>query len=742
MPFTLKNPPTFSKNMPKAAQKIAVDTFNAVFDETEDETKARMAAISNIKREFKKVGNKWVPKGALVEVLMTITKATIQPDGSMRWQCVASETTQDNVGEFTSIPLFQDWIYRAKNQIEIPFLSPPKEHPFLGLSHYPDLDGLADAGPSENMYIDGNRFKASGFFYGDSNHPLGKALFSAVRQESELIQKGEVIEKPIRISAAWWDIAHQHGNFVFERKSINDVCPMCTKGQKEDKKYLKGQLDHFAATRVPIHPATSLGLEEKAMTTRKEDANSIIDNPELVDEIDKKAKLLGKSETEDEGLVVKAKTKTIDGKSRPAGDFLVVSDPDKSSTWSLPVKVNGKLDRRLMGAAWAALHKGFRGQKFEGPNKQEAIDKLKKFYDQEGADPPPVTKSDLEIYEDIFSEPDIQQMHLGQQRDFGNQYGSKYDRDKYEKMRDEYETDKLTHRQVMLDRYGVDFIKQHGDLALQSSVDTEKSDVDTEKFGNQAVAIANNEGEPNPGILPFGGAVTIKEATNFIKANDMLAQSIDRMDIFNTVINNIFQFVSDKSEQVKLVKQATKDLSKAVAQIKNAVTDAILIQPLEQEKGEIMTEDLTPIVEQAERLDPERVPFDNAFDAIKRAMKEEDQEKRKVLFTKAMSKLGRKVEQMFKGDVIDDMEGYIDLAVQRAMSPIAEQLGLISAKLGQQQTQVPVAQDQPQQVPQQKSFQPALVDPAGQQANQLPVSPVTGQPSQLRKIAMQKAGLL
>jgi len=33
-----------------------------------------------------------------------------------------------------------------------------------------------------------------------------------------------------------------------------------------------------------------------------------------------------------------------------------------------------------MGAAWAALHEGFRGNKYQGPKKQEAIRKLTKMY--------------------------------------------------------------------------------------------------------------------------------------------------------------------------------------------------------------------------------------------------------------------------------------------------------------------------------------------------------------------------
>lgn len=65
-------------------------------------------------------------------------------------------------------------------------------------------------------------------------------------------------------------------------------------------------------------------------------------------------------------------------------DFLVVDDREKPTTWHLQVKRNGKPDHNLMGAAWAALHSGFRGNKYEGPNKQEALKKLKALYKSEG----------------------------------------------------------------------------------------------------------------------------------------------------------------------------------------------------------------------------------------------------------------------------------------------------------------------------------------------------------------------
>jgi hypothetical protein len=67
------------------------------------------------------------------------------------------------------------------------------------------------------------------------------------------------------------------------------------------------------------------------------------------------------------------------------GGYLVV---ESDGTKHLPTRTGGKPDHRLMGAAWAALHGGYRGQKYGGPNKSSAIAKLKKMYSAEGMDTP------------------------------------------------------------------------------------------------------------------------------------------------------------------------------------------------------------------------------------------------------------------------------------------------------------------------------------------------------------------
>ena len=74
--------------------------------------------------------------------------------------------------------------------------------------------------------------------------------------------------------------------------------------------------------------------------------------------------------------------------SSDSQDYLIVGDPKQDTTWHLQVSNGGKLDHTLMGAAWAALHGGYRGNKYEGPDKQIAIDKLTALYEREKMDTP------------------------------------------------------------------------------------------------------------------------------------------------------------------------------------------------------------------------------------------------------------------------------------------------------------------------------------------------------------------
>ena len=68
---------------------------------------------------------------------------------------------------------------------------------------------------------------------------------------------------------------------------------------------------------------------------------------------------------------------------------------EADGTTHLPyTDADGKPDHHLMGAAWAALHGGYRGRKYAGPNKDEAIKKLEGIYKSEGQPLPTEQKSE------------------------------------------------------------------------------------------------------------------------------------------------------------------------------------------------------------------------------------------------------------------------------------------------------------------------------------------------------------
>ena len=76
--------------------------------------------------------------------------------------------------------------------------------------------------------------------------------------------------------------------------------------------------------------------------------------------------------------------------------YLVVDDEGKGH---LPVRdtPDGPLNHHLMGAAWAALHEGYRGKKYKGPGKQAAIERLKALYRSEGMELPDAKGADEQM---------------------------------------------------------------------------------------------------------------------------------------------------------------------------------------------------------------------------------------------------------------------------------------------------------------------------------------------------------
>jgi hypothetical protein len=255
-----------------------------------------------------------------------ITKSTFS-DGLMKWSAVNSDTESDLYGEKMTLGLYQKMLGYIATQTPPPddFISMVCSEfwcggmPYLSISHYPDLNGKAVPGQPLELFIDGNQLKAKGILF---DNKLGQAVWKSLKKDENLGKD----EQKIRISIAFLDLAHKHGESgkVFTRNSLTDVCPFCVKGVG-NKIYLDGYLVHLALTRVPVNPRTIMEAEDimakKSIQTRKEDALSIVEDAELVEEIDKTA-----LETKSDVLI-----EMSDTQPEPVEDAALVEDAKR--TW-------------------------------------------------------------------------------------------------------------------------------------------------------------------------------------------------------------------------------------------------------------------------------------------------------------------------------------------------------------------------------------------------------------------------
>jgi hypothetical protein len=254
----------------------------------------------------------WSKKSAIEGFSFAIIKASQDTrTGEKRWRAVASDTEVDSYNDSMTIELFSDFQKRIE-EVE----QPPEDFrsefwsggiPYLSVSHYPDLSGKAVPGEVDAVYVDGNRLKARGRF---ANSPLGEAAFKSVYAD---LQNKATTDNKVRISIAFLDYMHKHNSngYTFDRSNVeDDFCPECLKeaitGKKAGKIFMRGHLIHLAMTRVPVNTRTEMEVD-RAMTTRKEDAASII-GEELAAEIEDAAKIVGKSEA----LIIKADDEIVE----------------------------------------------------------------------------------------------------------------------------------------------------------------------------------------------------------------------------------------------------------------------------------------------------------------------------------------------------------------------------------------------------------------------------------------------
>jgi len=280
------------QELPEAAQKIWVSTFNAAFtstckEQSDPDACAAKIAWTAVKRKYQRTSEgKWQPK-SLATFDLFINKAWHDKSArNYRWNAVGSDTEKDLRGDNMSLELFQSFMDRIHTK-ELP----PEQFrsgfwkgglPYLSISHYSDQSGAGVPGDIETVYVDGNRLKGKGTLF---DNPLGQACFEAIRNSKDS-------ERPVKISIAFLDYKHRHksNGVIFERQTPDDICPQCIteflSNDRQGVQFLDGHLIHWAFTKVPVNERTPLEVE---MVTQKDDATEII-GEELAEELDKREK--------------------------------------------------------------------------------------------------------------------------------------------------------------------------------------------------------------------------------------------------------------------------------------------------------------------------------------------------------------------------------------------------------------------------------------------------------------------
>ncbi len=801
MPIEIKDAP---KTLPKAAQSLWVDTFNGFFESCEDPKKicderAAKIAWSQIRKSYRKVDDKWIAKSeydeAYHDVLLTITKASLQPDGSVRWQAVASDTGKDRSEESTSIELFQDWIDRVTYKADIPYLPAPKM-PFLGVSHYPTLEGFGEAGVTRRMYIDGNTFKADGVF---NPNIVGQKLLDEVKSELALIKKGNQPKKPVRISAGWWDIQHYHedSNFVFTRQSLTDKCPLCEKGQINDKTYRAGQLDHFAGTRVPMNPRTSLELEEKSMAkkiTRREDAESII-GPDLAEEMERRARMVGKSDTEDgdelhPAMVTKAATK-IGSFIRRKREEAEMSITDLAAKTPVTDSTIGDIEDGTIQTPSAPVIKAI--AKAIGVSEKQLNDLLPTS--AEPSEAVAKNKGDLAAPLSEAETTKADHMKRGEflknirrkkkknHADVEKQMGLKAGRLKrIEDDEDEIDFETMAGIAEALDMDDEEMEDMGQRFGKRRKAEHEDDDEDDEaeappkgskkeqllaRFGNKrrktppkhkadTADIQKNEYEGEMMHKPLGGATSLKEAEGYIEAQEKMNKMYSYWDMLQIAFRNIEMAPKEEvPDKVKAVSGLFREMSSKIDTLKAGLSDAFLIQESAAAYEDEVAEDDYENYEDDEvkimTTDNIEHPADQMKAVIDAALENKSLSgtDREVAVQEAFNQYAEGVQaQLVEADPAsqaDQIAGAIKGALVDVLGPLTEQMGLLTAKMGSVETPQPqgVTQLHEVYVPQQKSMMAPPVTPQPVQPTPgLSISPITGKPSRLRDMVEKSVGMV
>jgi len=93
MPYTRDNPPARIKKLPKHAQSIWISAYNNAIKQYEgNEERANKVAWGAVKRDYKKVGDKWVKKMDEMKYFSMAFSKISKRQGVMHFELTSSDT--------------------------------------------------------------------------------------------------------------------------------------------------------------------------------------------------------------------------------------------------------------------------------------------------------------------------------------------------------------------------------------------------------------------------------------------------------------------------------------------------------------------------------------------------------------------------------------------------------------------------------------------------------------------------
>lgn len=315
-------------SLPSDAKDLYEKVYKKYRDEGMSEEEAAKRAWGAVKNAGYSKGEdgKWHKKSDLSEFSLVMLSVGINKDtGERFWKASTSDILPDSYNDEMSLRLYESFISRIDSGI-----LPPEQYrseawqggmPYVSVAHFREH---SIAGDTEKVYVDGDVLKARGTF---RNTPLGLACFNALCDD--LYGQKKANQDRIRVSIAFLDFKHMHKStgYVFERSETSEVCPECLKerasGTRPGRVFLDGLLIHFAMTRVPVNKRTLMEVE-KSMTTKKEDAASIVGKA-LAEELEEKEAFVSRSELVEKSEEVEKSDDEILEVYRPFGGAVTMA---------------------------------------------------------------------------------------------------------------------------------------------------------------------------------------------------------------------------------------------------------------------------------------------------------------------------------------------------------------------------------------------------------------------------------